>query len=133
MKKSIIVSAVFATMLISGAVYANPAQSFDKANDVVKGAEIERVFKSNGDGMMYEIIDHNPTRYSKKQVGNDIVESWVEDGVAYTSVNGDIKKTHQIKENLQMKMKPNGEMYELVNQSLKYQPQRTLQPNAGAK
>lgn len=132
MKKSLIVKAAFAVMLISGVVHADPVQA-SPMSDGMKNAEIERVLKGGGNGWMYEIIDHNPMRYSKKQVGNNTVESWVKDGTAYTSVNGDLKKQYQIKGDLKIRMKPNGEMYEFVNSSVQYRPQKNIHPTIGAK
>lgn len=47
---------------------------------------------SSDNGPEYRVIDHNPTRYSKRVVGDHTVESWIEGDSVYTAVDGTIIK-----------------------------------------
>lgn len=126
MRKSLMLTALFAAMLVSGAVYANPAQPAEGIQGP-RDIGVEKVFFMHGSNGFYELIDHNPTRYSKKQMGNAVVESWIEDGTAYTSVNGGIKKSYKVDAHVKLQMAPNGEMYERVG--IPYYP-KPLKPSA---
>jgi hypothetical protein len=47
---------------------------------------------SSDNGPEYRVIDHNPTRYSKRVVGSHTVESWIKGDIVYTAVDGTVIK-----------------------------------------
>ena len=102
MKRFVGVFSVAAIMAISGAASAAshteadlsyPIQSeLQKVVSMQQGSE-----KHAGENL---VIDHNPLSYQKQSMGNHVIESWVEDGTAYTKDNGSITRAYKINEEL---------------------------------
>lgn len=94
-KHLVILSSILAITAFSGTV---------GASELPGGAELERIPMgsiSSHDGIVYKVIDHNPSRYSKKEIGGHVVESWIENGVAYSKVDGTVTKAYKINGDLE--------------------------------
>lgn len=51
---------------------------------------------SSEKGIYRDVVDSNPTSYSKREVNGHVYESWVDNATAYTKVDGNLVKTYQI-------------------------------------
>jgi hypothetical protein len=63
--------------------------------------DLETMISGSKNSQQYTVIDHNPTNYSKKTVGNHTVESWVKDGVVSTRVDGVVTNSYHINKDLE--------------------------------
>lgn len=63
--------------------------------------DVEQIVQMDNDGENIITIDHNPTSYQKMMVGNHVLESWVEDGTAYSRMDGKITKAYKINGDLE--------------------------------
>lgn len=54
--------------------------------------DLEMVISGSKNSRQYTVIDHNPTSYSKKVIGNHTVEGWIENGIVNTSVDCVVSK-----------------------------------------
>lgn len=62
--------------------------------------DLETIVSGSENSRQYTVIDHNPTHYSKKAVGNHIIESWTKDGVVNTRTDGITTKSYRINKDL---------------------------------
>ncbi|MCC5467865.1 hypothetical protein [Pelosinus baikalensis] len=63
--------------------------------------DLETIVSGSKNSRQYTVIDHNPTHYTKKAVGNHTVESWAKDGVVSTRVDGVATKFYRINKDLE--------------------------------
>jgi hypothetical protein len=63
--------------------------------------DLETIISGSKNSRSYTVIDHNPTHYNKKAVGNHTVESWANDSVVSTKVDGVITNSYTINKDLE--------------------------------
>ncbi|TCS74848.1 hypothetical protein [Pectinatus cerevisiiphilus] len=87
MKKNIFaLTAILFGVAFTGLTHANPAPApFTITNMSSSEKDIYR-----------DVVDSNPTSYSKREVNGHVYESWVDNDTAYTKVDGDLVKTYKI-------------------------------------
>ncbi|MBB5336770.1 hypothetical protein [Pectinatus brassicae] len=100
MKKQLFtLSSILIGMAFSSMVYANP----------VANNGLETITMNNMSSSEYgttQVIDHNPTSYSKSEVNGHVLESWVKNNIAYTAVDGNITKQTTIDNGLEKSATP---------------------------
>lgn len=128
-KTLVMVSSLLMSLTVAGVVSANPALpeanqiKADKAYKI--NADLENVLVRPGggeNGPVYEVIDRNPNRYTKQAVGGHTVESWLNDNIAYTAVDGTVTKAYKINADLKtVLVRPssgeNGPKYEVIDRN----------------
>lgn len=90
------------TITVEGSIQGNTAVTMQdgviaKSYPINKDQEVIYYSANSSDaGSIKEVIDHNPTSYQKMEVAGHTVESWVENGVAYTKDNGQLVKSYKV-------------------------------------
>lgn len=90
------------TITVEGSIQGNTAVTMQdgviaKSYPINKDQEVIYYSANSSDaGSIKEVIDHNPTSYQKMEFAGHTVESWVENGVAYTKDNGQLVKSYKV-------------------------------------
>lgn len=121
MKKIIITASLLMSMTVAGMASAN--EFFPETNKIK--SDIETVMVRQGgskNGPQYAVIDHNPTGYNKQVVDGRIIEGWIKDGVAYTTINGVTAKAYRINKDLETVLvrqsgSKNGPQYAVIDRN----------------
>lgn len=72
-------------------------------------SDLETVMIPSGkNGSKYIVIDHNPTNYSKREVGQSTVEGSVKNNIVTTAVDGVVTNSYHINSDLETKMISSG-------------------------
>ena len=109
-KKFIAITAMVAAMAVGGLVSANPAN--DGASVTYRiNSDLTQVSNANmgssNDNVEVQTLDSNPTDYTKTTVNGHTVESWMENGTAYTKLDGALVKSYKVNGDLEKKANVN--------------------------
>ncbi len=98
MKKAFITASLL-VMNVLGASMVSANEILPEINPIKPG--IETIVSGSQNSRQYTMIDHNPTHYNKKFVGNHIVESWAKDNAVSTRVDGVVTNSYRINKDLE--------------------------------
>ena len=100
--KQVVGGHAFESWIKDGVAYTAIDGVTTKAYRINKDLETVKVRQgSTKNGPQYVTIERNPTGYTKQVVGGRTFESWIKDGVAYTTIDGVTTKTYRINKDLE--------------------------------